>query len=334
MTEMTITDLDRFCRKPLIVFHSADADGIYSAWVCDYYYHNSYIPRKCNAELDYMPWNYGDSIDFADMGKLRDASVVFMADVTLPDEYMNEFADKIVWLDHHMSAIERSIKNEWGKRLLYNGSKIGTAGCKLSWNYFYEDEREVPYFIEYASLYDIWNKENPEVDYFDCYNREHLAFGTADLKRKSFEALKSNFAFINSEVVGNRLSVIFEGKKLYLEKEKENERQCKVMAHYGEILGHRVAIANFDKCNSEWFKWIVKKHPDIEYLLTFDYVFAKKAWRVSAYNSSTNLEGDALSLLYRIVAGEAEDVVSIGGHKGACGMVCRNLERILLSKVS
>lgn len=331
---MNITDLEMFCHKPVCVFHSADPDGVYSAWVCDYYYHNAYITRKCNSVPEYVPINYSDTIDIVNYNRLKDASIIFMSDITLADKYMDEFAEKIVWLDHHFSALERAKTKEWGKRLYYNGSKVGTAGCKLTWNYFFENEQPVPYFIEYAALYDVWEKSNIEVDYFCCYNNKHLVFGTNELRRGNCEALKNNFAWINSEVVDNRMNVLIEGKNLFTAQEEENERQCKVMAHYGELLGHRIAIANFNRCNSDWFKWIVKKHPDIEYLLTFDYKFPTKTWRVSAYNSSTNIGGDALAFLNSLADFSREDIVSIGGHKAACGMVCKNVEKLVLSHVS
>lgn len=330
---MEISNIEMYCRKPIAVFHSADPDGVYSAWACSHFYINSYIARKCNAVLSYMPWNYGDSITIADEDLLDKASIIFMMDITLPDKYMDKYASKIVWLDHHFSATERSKKCKWGSRLFHNGSKVGTAACKLVWDYFFEDELETPYFIEYAAKYDIWDKGEIEVDYFNCYNRKHLHFGTAYLKRNNFEALKENFAYINSEITENRLNVMFEGKKLYNEREAENMRQCKVMAHYGELFRHSIAIANFDKCNSDWFKWIIKKHPDIEYLFTFDYVFSKKAWRVSAYTSSTNMEGNALEFLQSIAKGYESDIISLGGHKDACGMICTNIEKMLLSNI-
>lgn len=324
--------------KPVVLFHSVDADGVFSAWVCDSFYHMSKTASKYHTKLDFIPWNYGEIINSVDYKKLRDASVIIMSDATLPDDYMTEFAHKIVWLDHHLFAIEHSKSQEWKKHLLYDGAVDGTAGCLLTWYFFYntiasEIEKELdfslPYFVKYAACYDVWDKEDPNADYFSCYVRKYFTFGTSSLKRSSFEALKSNFALINSDITSHKHHVLHEGYLIYKQREEENERQCKSLAWYTTFLGYNVAIANYTRCNSEWFKYIVNKHPDIEYLIGFSYSFASKSWKISCYNSSTNPNGNALDILQEISDKYGDKVVSFGGHRAACGMIITDISPIL-----
>ena len=334
-------NVEKFYAKPVVVFHSVDPDGIYSAWCVHHFYQVSYIARKSNAVLDYVPWNYGEDINDADYKKLKNASVIIMSDATLPDEYMNEFADKIVWLDHHVAAIEHSNTQEWRNKLFCNYAEDGTAGCLLTWNFFFNSDHNAclnsdmhepaPYFIHYVADYDVWNKENANVDYLNSYNRKHMTFGTAALKRSKFEALRTNFALINSDIAENRHGVLVEGRKLYQQKEEENEEQCRQLAWHSSIFGHSIAVANYTKCNSEWFNYIVEKHPDIEYLIGFSYSFATRNWKISAYNSSTNPEGNSLEILSKINDKYGDKVVSFGGHKGACGMIIKEIEPLLES---
>ena len=125
--------------KTIIVHHSADFDGICS----------KLIVSRAFPGATTLGFNYGDSIP-----DLKDYDQVIMVDISLPPDNMKEIKGKLVWVDHHITAIQDSEKNG------YSGvpgiRKIGEGACELAWKYFMKSS--VPQAVKYLSAYDVFDK--------------------------------------------------------------------------------------------------------------------------------------------------------------------------------
>lgn len=187
-----------------VIYHDADFDGKLSNEVCRY--HLTKIHPE--ARIDSFGWDYGRPVPEVGpkhVGWHEGMPVmwegydsIYIVDLSV-DELMArpELRDKIIWIDHHKSAIEK-----WDRRSevspgpgLFTGFRIdGVAACRLCWNWFWEGEaesqhvtkesfvnREVvePELIRLAGEYDIWDHRDPDgkaLQYgLRCCNESELA---------------------------------------------------------------------------------------------------------------------------------------------------------------
>ncbi len=83
--------------KIISIYHDADMDGL----CC------GAIARKAlGSTSQYLGWDYG-----RDVPDLSSYDTIYLMDLSFPTEIMAKYADKIVWIDHHRSAM-KSV-DEW-----------------------------------------------------------------------------------------------------------------------------------------------------------------------------------------------------------------------------
>ena len=139
-------------KKILVIYHRVDYDGLFSnAIIRKYAFDDSY------PEFVSYGFNYGDNID--DIPSFDDFDKVIMADISLPIDVMKQihekYFDKVIWIDHHITAIQNSIDNGYDD---FNGIRDNAhSACKLCWKFF--SKRSVPYAIELINANDIWKKD-------------------------------------------------------------------------------------------------------------------------------------------------------------------------------
>jgi hypothetical protein len=118
-----------------IIYHDADADGRLSNEACRYWL-NRLHP---NANIHSYGWDYGRPVPQPiQLGDWAEFDAIYIVDLSV-DELMArpELRDKIVWIDHHKSAIEK-----WEANLPlvpgpFAGIRIdGVAACRLCWQWF------------------------------------------------------------------------------------------------------------------------------------------------------------------------------------------------------
>lgn len=130
-------------------YHGADFDGICSAA----------IVKRVHPECELIPCNYGDAIPPYTPGE-----TVIIVDFSFPIEEMQRISDraKLIWIDHHKTAIEDARKAGF----LASGGQslaVGTAGCELTWNWFYDTEFAyvpMPEAVYLLGRYDVWDHAN------------------------------------------------------------------------------------------------------------------------------------------------------------------------------
>ena len=167
-----------------IIYHSADYDGILSNEVCRYWLKLSHP----GASLYSIGWDYGEPIPYPQgtTGDFAEYDVIYIVDLSFDAlMFRPELRDKIVWIDHHKSAIEK-----WDGRTApisgnpvpnFDGYRIdGVAACRLCWQWFavkYANETQggesvfqlpskqdfvdckvdEPTLIRLAGEYDVWD---------------------------------------------------------------------------------------------------------------------------------------------------------------------------------
>lgn len=116
--------------KTLLIYHRADDDGKLSREICLKYL------RSIGDAVEVVGWDYGDATPDVD-----GFDSVWMVDISI-DALMGDydFCEKLVWIDHHKTAIEKW-HAFWSKQSLFGGWKIlglrvdGIAACRLAWAY-------------------------------------------------------------------------------------------------------------------------------------------------------------------------------------------------------
>lgn len=166
--------------KPLIIYHANCTDGFgaaFCAWL------------KFGDEAEYIPMNYGEQAEF-DVANRE----VYILDFSFPKEVMEhifEHAERVVWLDHHQTALETwcdKVEGHYIRLDIENGVFIkltnNKSGAMLAWEHF--NQTEPPLFIKLIDDRDRWQFKF----------QQSKAFHTAMSMRKpwSFESWKNEFA--------------------------------------------------------------------------------------------------------------------------------------------
>lgn len=320
-----------------IIYHDADFDGKLSNEVCRF--HLSRLHH--GTAIHSYGWDYGRPIPSVllkwwdpDMGdqfsnKWEDYDAIYIVDLSV-DELMArpELRDKIVWIDHHKSAIEK-----WDGRTApisgnpihnFDGIRIdGVAACRLCWQWFTwgklpkgvlpskQDTNEPltkalfvdrkvkePQLIRLAGEYDIWDHRDPDA--------KVLQFGLRSLTVEELNFLASEeFTFSNG---GMALKLaIKSGRAIKSYCDRQNDEYSSAYAQTIRWEGLTFCALNIgQRGDSDLLLGGLKPEHD-----------ACFAWRWT---------GDkVLVSLYHVEGKAHHDLSQIavkyggGGHKGACG---------------
>ena len=320
-----------------IIYHDADFDGKLSNEVCRFHLKRLHP----DANIHSYGWDYGRRIP---TDGWEDFDAIYIVDLSV-DELMArpELRDKIVWIDHHKSAIEKwdGIQNENETQYVqrpFKGIRIdGVAACRLCWAWFtwgklpkgvlpskqdyippltksvfVDREIKEPLLIRLAGEYDIWDHRDPDA--------KVLQFGLRALSQTDFGRLVENQ--FSGEPTGVKLDdVITQGRAIKAYCDKQNDEYSAAYSHTIMFEGLTFCALNIgQRGNSDLLKGGIKPEHD-----------ACFAWR---YTGNDNM---VMVSLYHIAGKEHHDLSKIavkyggGGHKGACGfrVTLMELEEIL-----
>jgi oligoribonuclease NrnB/cAMP/cGMP phosphodiesterase (DHH superfamily) len=151
-------------KKAAVFYHRADLDGLMSGVIAKYYLSPRYD------EITLIGGDYGDDFikelnNVTNPDELESIYVIDLSDKALFEKY----GDKIVWIDHHISAINSM------PRVRDQYTIDGVAACRLAFAYFtninypffdishyVNRENPVePWVVQMAGEYDIWDKKSP-----------------------------------------------------------------------------------------------------------------------------------------------------------------------------
>ena len=277
-------------------YHSADLDGHCSGAIVKYKY------PKC----EMIGINYGDEFPWDD---INEGETVFMVDFFLqPFEDMERLNSicKLVWIDHHKSAIEEAERRNFvasGGQVL----EVGKAACELCWEYLFPN-KQIPFGISLLGRYDVWDLDyHPWVLPFQCGMRScdtNPAGHNEGLPTVWYNIFMNHVDFLDR--------CIKEGRAILRYIEKENKKYIKQYCFETKINDIPALAVNKGLANSQFFSsvWNIEKHP-----IAITFVRNKNKWTVSLY--TTEETGVDVSEIAKTYGG--------GGHKCAAGFQCEEL---------
>jgi oligoribonuclease NrnB/cAMP/cGMP phosphodiesterase (DHH superfamily) len=269
-------------------------------------------------------WDPNAGDQFSNEWSLYDA--IYIVDLSV-DELMArpELRDKIVWIDHHKSAIEKwdaTPSDAEPHPGAFQGLRIdGVAACRLCWAYFtwpsppksvfVNREIQEPKLIRLAGEYDIWDHRDP--------NGKVLQFGLRALDEKGLCALiHEEFTSTGHSNLNN---AILAGKAIKSYSDKMADEYSSAYAQTLKWEGLTFCALNIgQRGNSDLLRGGIKPEHDA----CFAWRYTGKEVAVSLYHIEGKTHHD-LSLIATKYGG--------GGHRGACGfrLTLDQLSKILVA---
>jgi hypothetical protein len=268
---------------PLVIYHSADNDGLASAAVV-HASHDDFLYGGEPADVEFVPWNYDDPVP--EFGARMAGRRVYVLDVSLPPEAMLELAAAhergdiaLAWIDHHDDADELARRHEYdwvpgmrSRRHDLTGRPLSAA--EMAAAYFLG---RVPRAVELVSKYDTFRRD-------EDWERATLPFqyGIRSLLPRA----------------GGRNDQIAEFSRYYIQYESDSvlkaiaegapvlryvEGVCRRAIATGvplDLLGQRAIAVNAGWFGSLVFDYLPKGHG---YDLGVTYSFGHLGWRWNAY---------------------------------------------------
>jgi len=143
--------------RVLIIYHSADLDGLCSAAIAEKAMQSKTNPVPIT--LIGMDYPLTREAEEKVLRASNDALVVIV-DFCLTKATMlrmQELSESMVWLDHHLS----SIKEMADTGVKFDGIQdISKAACELTWDYFFGHMGMLPQ-VQLLGMYDTWRYKNP-----------------------------------------------------------------------------------------------------------------------------------------------------------------------------
>lgn len=270
--------------KILTIFHKSDFDGLCS----------EQIARKALGDTsDYLGFEYGE-----DVPDLKPYDQVYMIDISMPVEIMEKHSNKIIYLDHHKSQIDKF------SHILLIGQQIdGVAACRIAWQWFFGDKAAIkddyinrntkePYCIQLLGEYDIWDKRNKDTDLFQV--------GLSSVKVVDWEmAFSKNSSEYAQEIVEK-------GATIWDYNTVVNAQISKERGFDVDFEGLKFRALNIAKCNSITFEAALQDYHDG----CLAYFWNGKKWKFSFYHAKGKEHHDLTKIAVKYGG---------GGHRGACG---------------
>jgi len=270
-------------------YHSSDSDGHCSGAIVKFHY----------PECEMWPIDYGDTFP---MNKIKDGETVYMVDFALqPFDQMIELTKKckLIWIDHHKTALEEAEKRGFVVRGL---RRIGIGACSLVWE-FINPHLPIPKPVKLLAEYDVWDHSDPDTLPFQYGMRMRETDPATEEGMKLWEKLFESYG----RVVFN---VILRQGKIILEYQKQiDAKYCSRYAYPVTFEGYKALVLNRGIANSMTFE-NAPGAKDADIFIT--YAFTGRSWIVSLYaNKPEDIDVSEMAKKY-----------GGGGHKGAAGFTC------------
>ncbi len=134
-------------QKVLCIYHSRDLDGWTSAA----------IVKDSYPDTTFLGWDYGDPVPDVDW---YEYNLVFLVDISFDPATMNDLPQHVIWIDHHISAINNSKEHGYAHMNGYRDPEF--AACELTWEYTHECD--LPRGVELAGLYDSFRHKTKSAE--------------------------------------------------------------------------------------------------------------------------------------------------------------------------
>lgn len=290
--------------KELVIYHRSDLDGI----CC------REIAGRALPQAILLGFEYEDPLP-----DLSLYEIVYLLDISLPEDVMRKNANKIVWVDHHKSILEKLADTKFA------GHQIdGVAACRLAWQFFFEwipasgdalPNKEMyvdhkvtePYAVQLLGEYDIWDKRNPEVDLFQL--------GMQAEESPNWDSLLCHGDGGYGQRYSNEtyVALILTAGKAISQYVKVTNSEIIIQRGFDVAWeGLNFRALNIAKCNSMTFLAALKSEHDA----CLAYFWNGSKWRFSLYHAPGKEYHDLSKIAVKYGG---------GGHRGAAGFSLSNL---------
>lgn len=302
-------------KKTLILHHSADLDGILSGVIAEFYLSHRANPDDiiiCHG-ADYgdcLEISYGKNGEYFRLSEFDEIYVIDFSDDWL---FESEHANKIIWIDHHIHAINKAIEKQYPIRKYVID---GVAACRLTQqfmcniNYAFLDayayrERKVdePLMVALAGEYDIWDETSIFARPFNFGVCCNLNFNYVKMLYEELKHIKANYKDCDETQISNndRMSMLVECGKAVIDNIQRTSSALKGGVPI-EINGLKGRAFNTHIRSSLIHRL---QDPD-KFIMVWNYTGSNKI-KCSFYSS----EGTDISVVAKYFGG--------GGHIRACG---------------
>ncbi|MEE9459855.1 MAG: DHHA1 domain-containing protein [Candidatus Bathyarchaeia archaeon] len=320
--------------KTICIYHSKDLDGWMSAaivkkWhlesqggnVNNYPYIHEFhnIPDIQDAPngLTMLGWDYGDEIP-----NLSDYDKIIMCDVSFPPSHMTKIREKLVWIDHHISAINSNKGVHGGYPKIKGLTNTLFAACELTWNYYFPHDG-MPEIVKFLGMYDSYRHiETPQQQ-----TVFEFQYGAREVIKDYQDAYKwlndsidycAVLAHITDE---DPVDVIWSNGRAIFSYLKSEASQVMERAFPVDLIQsdsiNEVTSANFlcvNQPNFNYKNWGIEINDKYAGVASFHY--EKGKWKFSLRSDKVDC-----SLIAKSFGG--------GGHKGAAGFTFDNLDYLI-----
>lgn len=304
--------------KIVCVYHEVDLDGWISAAIVKHYYlleNNSIAAAGGDINnIEFIGYKYGQPVP-----DLSEYDKVIMCDISFPKEEMEKLANKLVWIDHHISAILQLDVNP----IFYNEAKgirdTKFAACELTWKYFFPNET-MPEIVRLLGRYDCFGYNGTSEE------KEVLEFQYG--VRNVIGGYQAAYSWLISSIEGNQIDDIKNigsiGKTIYsyLCQEAKQIYNTKFDLYFDSIKitntdhaligeGRKVKFASINRTRFNPINFGIDYHTDgYDGVACFWYEDNKLCF--SLYNDNGEVDCSTIAKRY-----------GGGGHKGASGFVLK-----------
>lgn len=274
-------------------FYHDDMDGkCAGAIVHKFYKVDRDYTKEMGEECEFLRINYKDEFPFDD---IKPGETIVIVDFSLQKE--GEFqkllaiTENVIWIDHHKTAIEKH-----GDLNVRGIRRDGTAGCELTWEFFYPNIA-VPPVVKLLGDYDVW-----AFKYGEDTNKLQTGirlYKTSPTSEEWLRWLDPKY-YPAKELENGQISLKY--------RDNYYAELVKSWSFFTEFEGHKVIACNAGSVSSQLFDSVSE-----DYDIMMPFVFDGKQWTVSLYTKKD------------IDVSEIAKKYGGGGHKKAAGFQCKEL---------
>ena len=242
----------------------------------------------------YIQIDYKDEFPFHVINKNEEIIIV---DFSLQKEgdfdKLLEITKRVVWIDHHKTAIEKHKHLSHLKGIRREGKP---SGCELTWRYFFP-ELPIPHVVLLLGDYDTWT-----FDYGEATHKLQTGVKLYDTKPESDmwnKWLEPSY-FPDEELARGETALLYR-TNFY-------KSMVESFSFWTTFEGYKAIACNAGMVSSQLFDSIKE-----DYDIMMPFIFDGKKWTISLY---TKKDID-VSMLAKKYGG--------GGHKQAAGFQCESL---------
>lgn len=301
--------------KTVVIYHSADFDGLFCREIA-----KKFLGTE---NVTYIGWDYGEPTPGKEI--IDGTERLFIMDLSVPDLMDHP---KLIWIDHHKSAIEKYPETIPGYRI------DGVAACRLAWQWFVTNQEfalgasHVPFphindyrhrivteplSVRLAGEFDVWDKRDPNAELFQ-FGLKGVEL-TEALWAKLLQTVPAGMSPLGRDLINSAVDDLLQiGRNIQFYQNQQDAQAIQRCGYTVVWQGLTFLVCNWGARHFNSISFEAGIKPEHDALL--GYRFDGEKFQVSLYHAPDKEQHD-LSEIAKKYRG--------GGHKGACGFTCQFL---------